>query len=394
MIFNRKDWATITLNEACDFIRGVVFSTKDEVDSSDNVILRSHNVDFENSKITLHNLKYVSDDVKLKKTQKITKCDILISVANSKEQTGKMGFAFEDINAYAGGFMAILRAKEIIHPFFLFNYLLTNRAKNFIAGRTQGTTNIFNITFERIKDLRVPLPSIKEQRQIGLLFELIETAIDNADKQNRSLLKIKNALLDELFSEHKRLGTYLNEMDFESVRFDKVANNISERVEPQKTALVTYVGLEHLEADNLRIERTGVPDDVTGTKLKIYKGDIIFGKRRAYLRKIAVSHFDGIASAHSMILRADERFIEKDFLPYFMQSNTFMSRAVEISEGSLSPTIKNSSLAKQEFWLPKKEKQQRLITIFKQLDVTMDELRKQKNTLKNLKQKLLNDILG
>ena len=165
-------------------------------------------------------------------------------------------------------------------------------------------------------------------------------------------------------------------------------------MEPKKTELTTYVGLDHLDADNLNIERTGTPDDVIGTKLKIYKGDIIFGKRRAYLRKVAVSHFDGIASAHSMILRADEKNIEKDFLPYFMQSETFMTRAVQISEGSLSPTIKNSTLAKQEFILPKKEKQKELISIFKQFDATMGLLKQQRTTLKNLKQKLLNEILG
>jgi type I restriction enzyme S subunit len=201
-------------------------------------------------------------------------------------------------------------------------------------------------------------------------------------------------LLKDLFSEKQQFGNHLKAKDFEIVKFDKIAINISERVEPKKTELTTYVGLEHLDADNLKIERTGTPDDVIGTKLKIYKGDIIFGKRRAYLRKVAVSHFDGIASAHSMILRANEKNIEKDFLPYFMQSDTFMSRAVQISEGSLSPTIKNKTLAVQEFILPKKEKQKELITVFKQFDTTMEQLKQQRTTLKNLKQKLLNEILG
>jgi len=217
--------------------------------------------------------------------------------------------------------------------------------------------------------------------------------MEQVERQEKNLHKLKYKLLNDLFSE-KEFGNCLKAKDFEKVRFDKVAINISERVEPQKTELTTYVGLEHLDADNLKIERTGTPDDVIGTKLKIYKGDIIFGKRRAYLRKVAVSHFDGIASAHSMILRANEKKVEKDFLPYFMQSDTFMSRAVQISEGSLSPTIKNKTLAQQEFILPKKEKQKELVCVFKQLDNTVTELKKQKATLKNLKQKLLNEILG
>lgn len=255
-------------------------------------------------------------------------------------------------------------------------------------------TSIPQLTVPMVKQIPIPLPPLEEQKQIASLFKSIETAIERVEGQGKNLLDLKNKLLRDLFSEKQVFGNHLKVSDYEKVRFDKIATNISERVEPKKTELTTYVGLEHLDAGNLKIERTGTPDDVIGTKLKIYKGDIIFGKRRAYLRKVAVSHFDGIASAHSMILRANEKYIEKDFLPYFMQSDTFMSRAVQISEGSLSPTIKAKTLAQQEFVLPKKEKQQELVTMFKQFDSTIQQLKTQKTTLKNLKQKLLNEILG
>lgn len=251
-----------------------------------------------------------------------------------------------------------------------------------------------SISQSSIANVEIPLPPLSEQKQIAALFQSIETAMEQVDGQEKKLLQLKNKLLRDLFSDTKEFGNHLIANDFETVRFDKIAINISERVEPKKTELATYVGLEHLDADNLRIERTGTPDDVIGTKLKIYKGDIIFGKRRAYLRKVAVSHFDGIASAHSMILRANEKNIEKDFLPYFMQSDAFMNRAVQISEGSLSPTIKVKTLAQQEFTLPKKVKQKELVALFKQFDGTMQHLKQQKATLKLLKQKLLNEILG
>ncbi len=255
-------------------------------------------------------------------------------------------------------------------------------------------TSIPQLTVPMVKPIEIPLPPLEEQKQIAALFQSIETAMEQVDGQERNLLQLKNKLLSDLFSDKKEFGNHLTAKDFETVRFDKIAINISERVEPKKTELTTYVGLEHLDADNLVIERTGTPDDVIGTKLKIYKGDIIFGKRRAYLRKVAVSHFDGIASAHSMVLRANEKHIEKDFLPFFMQSDAFMNRAVQISEGSLSPTIKVKTLAQQEFTLPKKEKQKELVILFKQFDQTRQQLKQQKATLKLLKGKLLNEILG
>ena len=308
----------------------------------------------------------------------------------SRATIGMIAIAGKEITTNQG-FANFICNDKILYNWYLAYWL--NSKVALIKSLSSGTT-FKEISKTTIRSLLIPLPPIEEQKKIASLFQAIETAMEQVEGQEKNLYKFKHKLLKDLFSEKQELGNHLKAKDFETVRFDKIAKNISERVEPKKTELTTYVGLDHLDADNLNIERTGTPSDVIGTKLKIYKGDIIFGKRRAYLRKVAVSHFDGIASAHSMILRADEKNIEKDFLPYFMQSETFMTRAVQISEGSLSPTIKNSTLAKQEFILPKKDKQKELISIFKQFDATMGLLKQQRTTLKNLKQKLLNEILG
>jgi restriction endonuclease S subunit len=250
------------------------------------------------------------------------------------------------------------------------------------------------VTDKMVFSQEIPLPPLDEQKRLVELFQSVEQSIIRAEEQEENLLKLKNQLLRELFGEKKQLGNYLTTKDFEKVKFEKIAIIISERVDPKETSLEIYVGLEHLYCDDLVIRRKGKPEDVIGTKLKIYKGDIIFGKRRAYLRKVSVSDFEGIVSAHSMVLRANEQNIDKEFLPYFMQSDEFMNRAVQISEGSLSPTIKWKTLAKQEFLLPKKEKQGKMIKVFRQFDVTREQLRTQIQTLKTLKQKLLNEILG
>lgn len=296
-------------------------------------------------------------------------------------------------NGIASTGFTVIRANEKAEPGFLFYSTSSPSFINRLCKLQKGTAYPA-VSDKIVFNEYILLPPLEEQKQIASLFQSIETAMEKVEGQEKNLLKLKNNLLSDLFNNKQQFGDHLKAEDFETLRFDKVAFNISERVEPKKTTLTTYVGLEHLEADNLKIERTGTANDVIGTKLKIYKDDIIFGKRRAYLRKVAVSHFDGIASAHSMILRANEKNIEKNFLPYFMQSDTFMNRAVQISEGSLSPTIKSKTLVQQEFTLPKKEKQKELIAIFKQFDTTMEQLKQQKATLKNLKQKLLNEILG
>ena len=79
------------------------------------------------------------------------------------------------------------------------------------------------------------------------------------------------------------------------VAFGDVAVCVNDRIDnPVDAGVERYVGLEHLDCDSLVIRRWGSPAAVTATKLLFRKGDIIFGRRRVYQRKLAVADFDGI----------------------------------------------------------------------------------------------------
>ena len=152
--------------------------------------------------------------------------------------------------------------------------------------------------------------------------------------------------------------------ELQCVKFGDMAQQITTKVKPKDTTLDTYVGLEHLDTGSLQIKRRGTPQDVIGEKLRVCKGDIILGKRRVYQRKVAIADFDGICSAHAMVLRPKEDVVNKDFFPFFMQSDQFMERALQISVGSLSPTINWKTLADQEFTIPSLPDQRRIAATF------------------------------
>lgn len=153
------------------------------------------------------------------------------------------------------------------------------------------------------------------------------------------------------------------------VKFGQLAECVNDRVDdPSSAGVERYVGLEHLDPESLTIRRWGTPEDVESTKLRFKPGDIIFGKRRAYQRKLAVPDFEGICSAHAMVLRAKHDLVLPEFLPYFMQSGLFMERAVKISVGSLSPTINWKTLAAQEFALPPLEEQRRIVALLLRME--------------------------
>lgn len=167
-------------------------------------------------------------------------------------------------------------------------------------------------------------------------------------------------------------------------RFNQIAFNSTAKKKPTEEDKEHYIGLEHLDSDCLSVTRWGAEVAPIGEKLLMKKGDILFGKRRAYQRKVGIAPFDGIFSAHGMVLRPNEDIINKDFFPFFICSDQFMERAVRISVGGLSPTINWKDLREQEFELPPLSEQRilaeklwsayRLKESYKRLLVATDEM--------------------
>ena len=167
-------------------------------------------------------------------------------------------------------------------------------------------------------------------------------------------------------------------------RFDEIAINSTQKKKPTEEDKVYYIGLEHIDPGCFDVVRWGSDVAPTGDKLLMQKGDVLFGKRRAYQRKVAIAPFDGIFSAHGMVLRPNLKVIDANYFPFFISSDKFMDTAVRISVGGLSPTINWKDLARQEFELPSLDEQKvlayklwaayRLKEAYKKLLVATDEI--------------------
>jgi type I restriction enzyme S subunit len=184
----------------------------------------------------------------------------------------------------------------------------------------------------------------------------------------------------------------LDKSNWESFRFEEIAFRVTEGVDPNTTLLEKYIGLEHIDPENIHVKRFGTPDDVSGGKLKCYPGDVIFGKRRAYQRKAAIVEFEGICSAHAFVFRANPEVIDLNLFPFFLHSDQFMNRAIDISVGGLSPTINWGDLKGQEFLLPPKADQARLAELLWAMDDVIEKETKVLEKFKKYLETSLKDI--
>jgi len=150
----------------------------------------------------------------------------------------------------------------------------------------------------------------------------------------------------------------------QKIKFEQICKNISVRIEDPKLADTDYyIGLEHLDPEEPKILRHGSPQDVSKTKLRFKSGHILFGKRNWYLRRLAIAERSGICSAHMLVLEPMEGKIIKEFLSLLMFSDEFYEKALMVSAGSMSPTIKWKDLAKLEFTIPSISTQETILSI-------------------------------
>ena len=159
-------------------------------------------------------------------------------------------------------------------------------------------------------------------------------------------------------------------------RFGEVVRNVNDNVrDPLSSDLERYVGLDHLDPESLRIKRWGLIADGTTFTRKFVTGQVLFGKRRAYQRKVAVAEFDGICSGDILVFEPANDQLLPELLPFIVQSDGFFQHALGTSAGSLSPRTKWQDLARYEFALPPLDEQRRIAEILLAAD---------ENTLKAL----------
>lgn len=159
------------------------------------------------------------------------------------------------------------------------------------------------------------------------------------------------------------------------VAFGDVVRLVKERSsDPAADGFDRYVGLEHLDPGELKIRRWGdVADGTTFTSV-FRAGQVLFGKRRAYQRKLAVADFDGVCSGDIYVFEPKNSQLLPELLPFICQTDIFFEYAIGTSAGSLSPRTNWKSLAEYEFALPPMEEQRRIACVLESIEATVSKL--------------------
>lgn len=145
------------------------------------------------------------------------------------------------------------------------------------------------------------------------------------------------------------------------VAFGDVVHNVNVAVrDPEAEGIERIIAMEHMDPGELKVQRWGSLEEGTTFTRRVKPGQTLFGKRRAYQRKVAYAEFDAICSGDIYTFEPDAAEMLQEFLPFLVQSDEFFDHALGTSAGSLSPRTNWRDLARFEFDLPPRDEQRRI----------------------------------
>jgi restriction endonuclease S subunit len=160
-----------------------------------------------------------------------------------------------------------------------------------------------------------------------------------------------------------------NRKRWKRVCFGDVVESANETVsDPGTAGIERFIGLEHLEPGSLHVRTWGDVAGGTTFTRRCRPGQVLFGKRRAYQRKVAVAEFNAVVSGDIYVLSAQPDRLIPELLPFICLSQSFFEHAVGTSAGSLSPRTNWNSLATFELDLPPMDQQKSVAAILWAID--------------------------
>jgi type I restriction enzyme S subunit len=297
-----------------------------------------------------------ADYQQINKRSKVDRWDVLFSMIGTVGEIALIRaepeFAIKNIGLFKS------RTKE--DGVWLYYYLSSSIGQAALDTYLSGTSQQF-VALGDLRKVPVIVPTNKSKGNITAILSAYDELIEN----NQRCIAVLEKLAEEIYREwFVRLRFPGHEMvkvvkgvpsGWEVRTLGSFASEIKQGV--KKKALADderYIGLEHIPRRSIALKEWATADSVESDKLLFQERDILFGKIRPYLHKVALAHFSGACSSDTIVIRPKEKCYE-GYLLFTVFSDTFIELATIASKGTKMPRADWGFLKKLELPVPDKK---------------------------------------
>ncbi len=300
----------------------------------------------------------------------------------------------------------ILRAKDdVLHVHYLAYYLKQPHTWERFKVHAKGFSGKERVKLREFLSVPIPLPPLSEQRAIAHVLRTVQRAKEATDGVIAALKELKKSLMQHLFTygpvpvtERERVALQETEIGplpahWRAVGLGEVAALSTKAVEPANAGAKRYIGLEHIEPRNIRIQRWGKANDVRSLKTAFQQGDVLYGKLRPYLDKAVLAEWDGICSTDILVIKAQNGLLP-EFLAYLVHTSQFIEYAVSTTTGVNHPRTSWKALQKFPIPLPPLSEQREIARILQAVDAKIAAEGARRTALEELFKTLLQELMS
>ena len=371
----KTGWKTELLGELCEFHRGLTYAKTDEVEVSDNVVLRATNIDLTTNLLDFAELKYINDMVAVPDSKKVKKGSLMICTASgSKIHLGKVAYIDDDYDFAFGGFMGMITPKSDLVPRYLFHLMTSEAYKDFIGALADGA-NINNLKFDDLKLFPVPHPALPEQKRIVAILdkarECIATAIANAGKNLHNARALFESYLQSVFTQRAEawdrvtLETLMERQWIES-HLDGNHGADYPRKEEFISEGIPYISANCITDERVDMSRAKYLSPIRAALLRkgIAKNNDVLFAHNATVGPVAILRTDEekvILGTSLTYYRCNVKHIVPEYLAHYMRSFGFKRQYLQVMRQSTRNQVPITKQRKLYHVIPPLEEQKQII---------------------------------
>ena len=356
----------ISIGSLASFSRGLTYSRNDEVDFSENVVLRSNNIDLATNTLNYDELKYISDAIVIPNDKKLQRNSIFMCMSNgSKQHLGKVAYIDKDYPYAFGGFMGLIRPnEELIVPKLLYYYFCSSKFKRFLSSIGNGA-NINNIKFVDIAKDCISIPEKLIQQSIVVELDKINELISLKKEQLKDYDNLAQSIFYEMFGD-----PVVNEKGWEVKKLGDVC----------KFTQGTQVPIEeqHLSKEHGLVQFLRIIDFTQGKDaprfVKCSNDKYILHEREIAIVRYGTPGFvcygkiGAIANNLFKITPNQKDMFEFEFLVHWLNTEAFQSAVKSKQYGAALQAIKFSTIQGINIIIPSLTVQRSFATRISQID--------------------------
>ena len=276
-----------------------------------------------------------------------------------------------------------------LNGYYFFRYFSLNFYNRIMQMTAKSSVD--SVRRPMITGMLIPLPpTLAEQEAIAEALGDADALIESLERLVAKKRDVKQGAMQELLTARRRLPGFTGK--WEQVEFGSVATIRNEKAFASSMPAETpCVELEAIGSGTGRLI-TLPQASGSSSKYRFMKGDVLFGRLRAYLKKYWSASFCGVCSTEIWPLIPRSERLRSEYLHLIVQTSGF-ANAAGVSYGTHMPRSDWSILRKYGIQLPQVEEQSAIASVLSDMDAEIAALEENLEKARAIKQGMMQELL-